>query len=494
MTGGWWRRSFPLRLGVLTAAAFAAVVVTVVAVIFVNVAAGLYETMDRGLAESARLLAAEAAREDDLQRALRDPEELEELQEELDEWLLARGDLYVQLVGPGGLLLARSSSLGGRAVPWVGDVDRPTFATLSLAAGVEGRRLPRSGAAVPWAGWLPPAGSVRAVHYPLTVDGQALTLVTAVPAAPARSVLLSLSGRLLLVLPLALLLVGALSALLARRAFRPIQDLAQAAEAIDEASLDRRLAVAVDDATLEGLVRSLNAMLARLEAGFAARRRFLDDASHELRTPLAALRTELELTLRRQRSPEAYRKALESALREVDHLIQLSEALLALARAGRAVGSPEAVRLRPIVARGVRQVATVAGGRLRITNRVPAGQVVYGDELALGRVVVNLLDNAVRACGPGGSIDVSAREQTRQGRRGVALTIADDGRGMTDEERRRAVERFYQSDREGSGRAGLGLAMVREIILAHHGQLDIDSAPGRGTRVTVWLPAPPGQA
>lgn len=295
---------------------------------------------------------------------------------------------------------------------------------------------------------------------------------------------------------LALATVGAVSTLLAARAFLPLRAVIETAEAIDEATLNSRITASVSDSTLERLVEVLNRMLGRLEQAFRARRRFLDDASHELRTPLAALRAELELALRRPRSPQAYREALGRALEDVNHLIELAEALLLVARAGgplRLQGGVELFQVAEAALRRCRPAALHAG--VELVNRVPRGLAIPGDPLALERVVVNLVNNGIAACTPGGQVVVDATQEARDGRAGVLLVVADDGQGIPPQEQERIFERFYRraGGGEAGGGTGLGLAIVREVVLAHGGTVEVESSPGRGTRMKVWLPGLPNQ-
>ncbi len=237
-----------------------------------------------------------------------------------------------------------------------------------------------------------------------------------------------------------------------------------------------------------------------IEEALAASRRFTADASHELRTPLAALRTEVEVALRRERAPEEYRATLASVLEEAERLSALSARLLDLARADRPGGLPlerEAValdalardvceRLRPVASeRGVALAGAAPGERAGATA-VEDGFTVDGDRARLRELLENLVDNALKYTGAGGRVDV----RLGRARGAIALEVADTGAGIAPEHLPHIFERFYRADpARGRGGAGLGLSIVRAIVDAHGGSVDVGSEVGKGTTFTVHLPA-----
>jgi signal transduction histidine kinase len=232
------------------------------------------------------------------------------------------------------------------------------------------------------------------------------------------------------------------------------------------------------------LGETLNAMLDRLRSAYERERRFVADASHELRTPIAVVKTELEAALRGGDHGPETREALEAAIEECEHLVQLAEDLLVLARAGdgRLPVHAERLQVRPVL-EDVRERARArahARGRA-ITLDTPDGLAFDADPLRVRQALGNLVDNALRH--GAGAVTLSA--QPADG--GVALDVSDAGPGFATGLGDRAFERFSRGDGAHDRRgAGLGLAIVQAIAEAHGGRATIVTGPGATVR--VWLP------
>jgi heavy metal sensor kinase len=300
-------------------------------------------------------------------------------------------------------------------------------------------------------------------------------------------------GSLLLALliggPLALLLASFAGYGLAAAALRPVEGMRREADSVTPAEPGRRLTLPPARDEIRRLGQTLNGMLARLESAFARERRFVSDASHELRTPLAALRTELELALRRERSVEELEGALRSAAEETDRLLQLAEDLLVLARAD---GGTLPVRRERLSAEEL-----LAGVQRRYARRAAASgrplelQVEDGLELSVDRLraeqaLANLVENALRH--GRGRIRLQAHREDG----GVELHVRDDGPGIAPQFIRHAFEPFSRLDeaRAGAG-AGLGLAIVDVIARAHGGEAHAANVDGGAD---VWLEFPEAPA
>ncbi|MDP9372844.1 MAG: ATP-binding protein, partial [Chloroflexota bacterium] len=232
--------------------------------------------------------------------------------------------------------------------------------------------------------------------------------------------------------------------------------------------------------------------LAPARLAFARQQTFIADASHELRTPLTLLRADAEVLLRgRDRLPPEDAALLEDIVAETAHMSALMGDMLTLARldADRAHLEHDVVDLAELVAEATRQVRALAGERgvaLR-EEHGPAAPTV-GDRELLARAALILLDNAVKYTPPGGAVTVRTDIVEGQAR----LTVCDTGIGIAAEHLPYLGERFYRVDKARSreaGGAGLGLAIARGIAAAHGGTLTLTSAPGRGTRATLALPA-----
>jgi signal transduction histidine kinase len=307
-----------------------------------------------------------------------------------------------------------------------------------------------------------------------TIDDQVVVL--AIEREEAHEATAAVRQQLLISGPVALALAGVLGYLVAGLGLRPVERMRARAATISSRSAGERLPVPAAT-ELRKLAVTLNAMLDRLDEGLDRERRFVADASHELRTPLALLRTEIDLALSGRRSAEDLREALISAEEEVRRLIALSENLLALAGAdaGALQVQVEEVDLAALAADVVRRFQTTAETASRSVSIAGDRSVrVAGDPERLGRVVSNLVDNAMKH----GEGDVEVRVVDGSD---VVLEVSDAGAGFQEE---RPFERFAASH----GSVGLGLAIVDEIIRAHGGRIGIVREHER-TIVRATLPA-----
>ncbi len=283
-------------------------------------------------------------------------------------------------------------------------------------------------------------------------------------------------------LPIALILASLAGYAVAAAALRPVEAMRRKAAEVSDERPGEQLPIPPADDEIRRLGETLNAMLARLEAALERERGFVADASHELRTPLASLKTELELALRHDRTPDELRRALKSATEETDRLSRLADALLVLARSDRAT-LPLKIERIP-----ARELLDGVAAQFRTTGHdvqvdVPDGLQLNGDRLRLEQAVGNLVANA--ATHGDGAVKVSARQ--RDGT--VELHVEDEGEGLPPGFAEHAFERFTRADeaRSGGG-AGLGLAIVAAIARAHGGEAGF-SARQKGTDAWISLPA-----
>ena len=272
--------------------------------------------------------------------------------------------------------------------------------------------------------------------------------------------------------------------------------IARSAEQITLHNLDGQLPLAPTGDELEQLSLALNRMISRLREAFEQNRRFLADASHELRTPLTALRGELESAVEQARPLPELRDKVGSALEEVDRLAKIVENLFAIARldAGEAQQEWSRFDLGPLAAGTADQMSLLAEDKgISVNCNVEQEVNVEGDRARIKQVVVNLLDNAIKYTPPGGSIHLNVHARDRK----AILEVVDTGIGIPAVALPHLFERFFRVDGARSrevGGAGLGLAIVKSICTAHGGQVEVESAEGRGSRFTVKLPlAQPGQ-
>lgn len=270
------------------------------------------------------------------------------------------------------------------------------------------------------------------------------------------------------------------------RALRPISGVAREVRARDPASLAPLPEERLPEEVLP-LVQALNDLLRRLSIALGAQRAFVADAAHELRSPLTALGLQIQL-LDRARDPQSRAEAAAKLAAGVERAARLVDQLLTLARsepeAAERPGSP--VRLDGAARQALSDVASLASARgvdLGLTDAEQA--IVEGDAEALGVLIRNLADNAVRYTPCGGRVDVSVRR--REGE--AVLQVADTGPGIPAAERERVLARFYRMPGGDEGGSGLGLAIVKAIAQRHGGRIELGDAPGGGLLARVVLPA-----
>ena len=292
--------------------------------------------------------------------------------------------------------------------------------------------------------------------------------------------------QLLIAGPIALLLASGAGYALAAGALRPVERMRRRAAEISSETAGSRLPLGAAEDEVRRLGETLNDMLARLEAGLARERRFVADASHELRTPLALLETELELALRRPRSPDELRSAVASAAEEVDRLTRLAEDLLVLARADEGElplrrSSVPVHDLFETVARRFKPRAEEGGRTLEV--RGGAGETIVADRLRLEQALGNLVDNALRHGEGAVKLEAERRDGT------VTLRVSDEGQGFPPSFLARAFERFTRADEaRARGATGLGLAIVDAVARAHGGTAEAANMDGGGAVVSLTLP------
>lgn len=294
----------------------------------------------------------------------------------------------------------------------------------------------------------------------------------------------------LLSLPAMLSLAGLAGYLLARKSLAPIAAMTSQAERISAESLHERLPVKNENDELGRLARVFNDLLARIESSFDGMRRFTTDASHELRTPLAIIRGEADVALSQERAPGDYREALAIIQDEARYLSRIVEDMLALARAdaGQRQVKREEFYLNDLVEECARSARALALNK-NITLKFERSDDISfrGDEGLLRRMILNLLDNAIKYTPEGGRVSISLwRDDGR-----VKFRVTDTGIGISAEAVEHVFERFYRVDKARSraeGGSGLGLPIVKWIAEAHHGSVSLESEPERGSSFTVTFP------
>ena len=305
-------------------------------------------------------------------------------------------------------------------------------------------------------------------------------------------------------IPLLLILSTLGGYLLARKSLSPVAAMTARAQQISASTLHDRLPVLNEGDELGHLASVFNELLARLDAAFEQQRQFIADASHELRTPVAIVRGEAELALAKNaRTPDELRLALRTIEEEMQGLQRIVEDLFLLARAhaGERLLQPAELYLGELASESVRAARSLAARKhITLSYEGSTDLPMRGDEALLKRLVLNLVDNAIKYTPDGGRVTVLSKEVEGN----YVIDVRDTGNGIPPEARARVFERFYRAERsrrvgEPTSGAGLGLAIASWIAEAHGGSLALASTdtsgsvfrftvPKRG-RVSVPMPA-----
>jgi signal transduction histidine kinase len=332
---------------------------------------------------------------------------------------------------------------------------------------------------------------VMVVAVPIMLDKQVVgTVLISSPMADVESILQGI--RLRMAAGSLISLCGALlvSMMLTVRITRPVAELSHGVRAVADGVLTSRVTVQGDDELAE-LARAFNLMAEKLGQTEIRRRRFVADASHELQTPLSAVRILAEtITKSLETDPDAAREFMQDLISETDRMSELVRDLLELARLD---GAPEGLNiedldLKELVADTIHRLQPAAERKAVGIELTGVSIQVPGDRSKLQRLLLNLLDNAVKFAPPGSRVRVHLR---REGEQGV-FTMTDSGPGMDETELQRIFDRFYRVDSARTrqdGGTGLGLAIAKQIVLAHGGTIRADSSLGAGTVITVRIPA-----
>ena len=378
---------------------------------------------------------------------------------------------YVQLTDVEGRAIASSRNLSG------------TVISIPSPALSEARQRGSAFATV---------NGLRVTVVPLSSDKQLGFATVAEPLSVIDEGLRRLRRDFLGGVPVVLLLASAGGYFLARKSLSPIASMNRQTQRISAESLSSRLDVANPRDELGRLATTINDLLTRLENSFQERQRFIADASHELRTPLSVLRGETEVALGKPRTVDEYQESLSLIKDEAERLSRIVEDLFLLARQpieATATSIREPMTLNNAVrdcARAAEVLAKQKGIRLKTQNHIEP-IVINGDEELIKRMILNLLDNAVKYTPERGEISVALVRKNGN----VEIVVRDTGIGIPQSAQQQVFDRFYRVDKTRSrelGGAGLGLSIVAWIVAAHGGKIGIDSTPGVGSTFTVELP------
>jgi heavy metal sensor kinase len=275
---------------------------------------------------------------------------------------------------------------------------------------------------------------------------------------------------------------------LASRALQPVRQVIKAIHEISKGRLEARVANPKAGDELKELVMLFNRMVDKIETLVKGMRESLDNVSHDLRTPMTRLRGIAEMALQSGEDAEDYREALADCMEESERILKMLNALMDISEAETGVIRLEIrpVPLSDIVNDVVELYRYVAEDKnLVLEARIRDKVFVNVDAVRMRQVLGNLLDNAIKYTPSGGRVDITA-DKTEEG---VTVCVKDTGIGIPSSEIPKIWDRLYRGDQSRSQRGlGLGLSLVRAVVKAHGGEVDVQSEPGKGSIFTVFLP------
>jgi heavy metal sensor kinase len=312
----------------------------------------------------------------------------------------------------------------------------------------------------------------------------------AVSLRPLYEIQWQLARAFIWLVPLAMAVAVGGGWLLAKYSMRPVTRVIQAARQITATNLSQRLprlGGAQDE--IGALVETVNELIARIEQGVSHIEQFSQNVAHELRTPLTIVRGEMELALSGNAGAAELRRVIVSAMEEISRAAKIVESLLFLAHvdAGKMEAKKERVALDLLAAEVFEDAQALAEGRpLHLALQAPDRVVVAGDASRLRRLLLNLVENAIKYT-PEGIVEIAVRQVEAQ----AIITVSDTGIGIGPEHLGHIFERFYRIDPDRSretGGSGLGLSICAAIAHAHGGEIRVESTVGRGSTFEVKLP------
>jgi len=277
------------------------------------------------------------------------------------------------------------------------------------------------------------------------------------------------------------------SSLAASKAIKPVNQLIASASEISDSNIITRLVLPEHQDELYKLTKTINELLARIEARMLQQKQFTSDASHEIRTPLSGIRGTLEVLIRKQRDPQVYEEKIAGTIKEVDRLELLLEQLLQLARIDSGnTARNETIYLAELITLSGKKWKKQAGEKkISLQFHVPEDVTVMGDQLYLELIFDNLFSNAIKYGKENGNIVASWNETSK------TLSIRDDGIGISAKNLPNIFNHFYRADESRSSAIkgnGLGLSIVKKLADIQHINLSVESQPDHGSNFILQFP------
>ncbi len=334
--------------------------------------------------------------------------------------------------------------------------------------------------------------ALRLVSMPCIFQGEAGYILQV--ASSQKPVIQLLKNRLysiIISVPFIFIVMLILGIILVHQLMKPVLHVTKAAQSISHKDLSRRLETRYGDEEMRQLVAAFNDMIGRLEKSFDHIEEFSGQVAHELRTPLTIMKGESELALRKERSIDEYQRVIRVSLEEIDRMLHTVEALLLLARLEYHPGSfKKDVFDLFILENEVFEQMQLLGRKkqIRVEMEFPSQAVMLnGDRHHLRRLLMNLADNAVKFSFEHGEIKLKTVVKGNK----VIISLKDNGAGIDPLDQAKIFDRFFHKSHSlngGDGGCGLGLSIALTIARGHGGDIQVESIPGSGTKMSVELP------
>lgn len=339
---------------------------------------------------------------------------------------------------------------------------------------------------------------LRIITYPIIEQGHPVKIIQiASSLEEVEDALNTLFIILIITVPSALLVAVLGGQFLAYKALKPVDYITQTARLITSKNLNQRIPPTKVKDEIGRLIETFNDMISRLDQSFRQIKQFTQDASHELKTPLTILKGEVEVTLRKERTPHEYQQTLKSNLEEINRMSQIVEDLLVLSKAdsGELKIKKELVDLNQIIDEVISHMEVLAydkGIRIERLNHNEDIQII-GDPLRLRELFLNLISNGIKYTEKGGLIRITIEKDEENGLKNpfIKVIVSDTGIGISKEDQIKIFDRFYRVDKARSrdqGGSGLGLSICKWIVESHKGEISVESELGKGSSFIVKLP------
>ena len=319
-------------------------------------------------------------------------------------------------------------------------------------------------------------------------DGTGIPVLLSMDNAHDQALLSAYLRSTMIALPLLLILIGLSAWAVVQRGLAPLREFRKVAAMVSAQDLSHRLSVVKMPQELSKLAQGINFMLYRLDNGVQQLSQFSDDLAHELRSPINNLMGKAQVTLSRERTPEAYKNALISCTEELERVARIVSDMLFLAQVSHptALASFETIALEDEALK-VADLFSLSAQDKQISLSVVGAARVLGDRLMIQRAISNLLSNALRHCPAGQTVSLLIERGATE----VSLLVGNPGAGIEAQHLPHLFDRFYRVDNSRSraqGSTGLGLAIVRSIMSLHQGVAEVKSLPGTMTVFRLGFP------